>query len=131
MVWPLEPNAEERSTWVKNVCDICEREFITLNGLGLHILRVHTKIADTGINIERLKARWSEKVIRIMAMAEDISKFCSLIVQLKFKSRNYDGSRPTATSLPNSQGRFRQTCERIRSRSVQQARLSIWSMNSS
>jgi len=40
-----------------------------MRGLGVHNVRAHPE-ANSAINVERVKARWPEEEIRLMARAE-------------------------------------------------------------
>lgn len=51
-------------------CDLCERAFPTKNGLGQHKRRSHTEEANNAINVERVRSRWSDEEVRMMARSE-------------------------------------------------------------
>lgn len=51
-------------------CEHCGREFRSTRGLGLHVVRAHPEEANSAINVERVRARWSEEEIRLMARSE-------------------------------------------------------------
>lgn len=44
-----------------HICTMCERPFRTRNGLGQHIRRSHPVEYNEGINVERVKRRWTEE----------------------------------------------------------------------
>lgn len=52
------------------VCEFCGREFRTMRGLGVHVAHAHPLEANSAVNVERIKARWSAEEVRLMARAE-------------------------------------------------------------
>ncbi|KMQ84846.1 reverse transcriptase [Lasius niger] len=53
-----------------HVCPVCLRSFTSRIGLGLHKKKQHPVEYNEEINIVRVKPRWSEEEIRILAMDE-------------------------------------------------------------
>lgn len=51
-------------------CEICNREFRTKRGRGVHMVSAHPVEANDRVNVERVKARWPEEEVRLMARAE-------------------------------------------------------------
>ena len=51
-------------------CECCIRSFSTTTGLSLHRKRAHPVEFNAGINISRVKARWSTEETRLLALAE-------------------------------------------------------------
>jgi len=51
-------------------CEYCPEEFRTKRGLGVHVVRAHPLAANSAVDVERVKARWSAKEISLMARAE-------------------------------------------------------------
>lgn len=54
----------------QEVCEFCGRTFRNKRGLGVHVVRAHAEAANSAIGVERVKARWPEEEIRLMARAE-------------------------------------------------------------
>lgn len=52
------------------VCDKCNRAFTTKIGRGQHIRQAHKEEYNSAINVERVKSRWSEEEVRMMAVVE-------------------------------------------------------------
>jgi len=51
-------------------CEHCPAEFRTKRGLGVHVVRAHPLVANSAIDVERVKARWSAEEVSLMARAE-------------------------------------------------------------
>jgi hypothetical protein len=51
-------------------CTVCQRRFETSRGLGQHMRQAHPAEHNAGVNVERVKARWSEEEIALLVQAE-------------------------------------------------------------
>lgn len=54
----------------QHTCTECARSFTTKTGLGVHRRRAHPVAANAEINTERVKARWSDEEVTLMAAEE-------------------------------------------------------------
>lgn len=51
-------------------CPVCEREFKTKKGVGVHLNSAHCVVANSQIDVERKKVRWSNEEKRLVAHIE-------------------------------------------------------------
>lgn len=65
---PQEGSSE--GVGVLHECTSCNRVFPTARGLGVHFKRAHPVQANAAINVERVKRRWNEEEMRMMAKYE-------------------------------------------------------------
>lgn len=77
-------------------CGQCPREFRTKCGLAVHVARAHPLVANSAVNVERVKARWSVEETRLMARAEAAATsagealFMNQYLQNKFPHRSLE-----------------------------------------
>lgn len=55
---------------VTHTCEVCERAFSTVTGLGLHRRRAHPVEFDRGINVDRCRRRWALEELQLLAENE-------------------------------------------------------------
>jgi len=48
-------------------CESCPAEYRTKRGLGKHVARAHPLVANSAVDTERVKTRWSAEEVRLMA----------------------------------------------------------------
>lgn len=53
-----------------NVCDHCARGFATFSGLRLHVRRAHPAQFNASVGIQRVKRRWMEEEMFVLAEIE-------------------------------------------------------------
>lgn len=69
---PLDGTTTNQDNGVNGLwpCDLCERAFPTKIGRGQHKRRAHPEEANNAINVERVRSRWSDEEVRMMARRE-------------------------------------------------------------
>lgn len=102
-------------------CESCEKEYRTLRSLSAHVAKAHPVVANSAINVERVKARWSAEEVRLMARAEATATLAGGIVFMnqhlheKFPQRSLE-----AIKGKRRQGAYREMvrvfCQEIQSR---------------
>lgn len=71
---PVTPNNDTSSSReganLLFTCEECRRSFSTKSGLGVHFKRAHPVEANERINVDRVKARWPQEEILLLARRE-------------------------------------------------------------
>lgn len=103
-------------------CEHCPGKFWTKRGLGLHVYRAHLLVANSAVDVERVKARWSVEV-GLMARAEAAA---TLAVEVVFMNQHLHDKFPhrslEAVKGKRRQGAYREMvrgfCQEIALRNV-------------
>lgn len=101
-------------------CEQCSARFRNMRGLGVHKVRAHPLQANSAINVDRVKARWSVEETRLMARAEAEGTlagelFINQYLETRFPNRSLEAIKGKRQQEPY-RVMVRDFCQEIQSR---------------